>query len=314
MRLAQIMRCGRRTVAGRLLRPRTTNLIGQGLCTASGPLAGRALPIRRPCRHGRPRLHQPLRSSGLADAAADPALGEGAEYSTVTAGPMTWPPRSHGAGSLRESHVGQDVTICGWVDRNRDMGGLVFLDVRDHTGVLQVCTRCRSRLEADSRMGFDALSQPRVSHHHHGAGGLLPMSPHPPCCNNTSRSWASRRRTRKQARRRRGCAASGWCASRGCCGSARTQTPSSRPARRARHSSAPAFEGMLLPCSRHCSWHAPAVALDTPACPPPPIPPPAAPSSICGCSTPTPILCPCTHNPPRLTHTRGRRWSFWQRR
>jgi aspartyl-tRNA synthetase len=51
---------------------------------------------------------------------------------------MSWPSRSHGAGDVTEADVGQEVTVCGWVDRNRNLGGLGFMDIRDHTGLLQV--------------------------------------------------------------------------------------------------------------------------------------------------------------------------------
>jgi aspartyl-tRNA synthetase len=47
-------------------------------------------------------------------------------------------PRTHTCGQLRSSEVGQSVHLMGWVQGRRDHGGLVFLDVRDHTGLTQV--------------------------------------------------------------------------------------------------------------------------------------------------------------------------------
>ncbi len=46
--------------------------------------------------------------------------------------------RSHYCGQLRESHIGDEVSLCGWVHRRRDHGGVIFLDVRDHHGIVQV--------------------------------------------------------------------------------------------------------------------------------------------------------------------------------
>jgi len=46
--------------------------------------------------------------------------------------------RSHTCGALRAEHVGQDARLSGWVQRKRDHGNLLFIDLRDHYGVTQV--------------------------------------------------------------------------------------------------------------------------------------------------------------------------------
>nr|WP_024968337.1 aspartate--tRNA ligase [Pantoea sp. IMH] len=46
--------------------------------------------------------------------------------------------RTEYCGQLNLSHVGQQVTLCGWVNRRRDLGSLIFIDMRDREGIVQV--------------------------------------------------------------------------------------------------------------------------------------------------------------------------------
>src|SRR5574340_1204959 len=49
--------------------------------------------------------------------------------------------RSHTCGELRASDIGKDVVLLGWVHRSRDLGALVFFDVRDRHGLTQIVAR-----------------------------------------------------------------------------------------------------------------------------------------------------------------------------
>jgi aspartyl-tRNA synthetase len=78
--------------------------------------------------------------------------------------------RSDTCGSLRAAHVGREVTLLGWVHRVRDLGALVFLDVRDRSGLAQVVVQdgqafldAAKHLRAEFVIGVKGTVRPRAA-------------------------------------------------------------------------------------------------------------------------------------------------------
>ena len=60
--------------------------------------------------------------------------------------------RTHTCGELTAPHVGQDVVLLGWVHRVRDLGGVMFFDIRDRHGLTQVVVRDAALEEKAKRL------------------------------------------------------------------------------------------------------------------------------------------------------------------
>src|SRR5216683_1300676 len=59
--------------------------------------------------------------------------------------------RTHPCGGLRPGDVGSDAVLLGWVHRVRDLGGVLFIDVRDRAGISQVVVRDDEALLAQAK-------------------------------------------------------------------------------------------------------------------------------------------------------------------
>src|ERR1700747_3115584 len=65
--------------------------------------------------------------------------------------------RTQEAGTLRAAHAGEHVVLAGWVARRRDHGGVVFIDLRDASGLVQVVWRGEEAIRHELRAEFCVL-------------------------------------------------------------------------------------------------------------------------------------------------------------
>jgi len=66
--------------------------------------------------------------------------------------------RDQFCGQVTEQYLDQSVQVCGWVDRRRDHGGVIFIDLRDHTGIVQVV------VEPDNQKAFQIADSARYEY------------------------------------------------------------------------------------------------------------------------------------------------------
>eukprot|EP00899_Mesostigma_viride_P006975 jgi/Mesvir1/16279/Mv08521-RA.2 len=88
------------------------------------------LPSKEQRRHTRP----------VTQCCASQATGTVVSASKDAAETLQWPTRSRPCGKFDATAVDSDVTVCGWVDRQRSHGGVAFVNMRDFSGIVQVTT------------------------------------------------------------------------------------------------------------------------------------------------------------------------------
>ena len=79
---------------------------------------------------------------------------------------LEWPSRDRLAGTLRDGDVGAEATLCGWIDKSRDRGGIAFADVRDHSGIAQIVADEDASAEVREVLAADGVVQAAYGEYH----------------------------------------------------------------------------------------------------------------------------------------------------
>ncbi len=85
--------------------------------------------------------------------------------------------RTHTCGELRESHIGQDALLLGWVHRIRDLGGLVFIDIRDRHGLTQIVFEQPGQCERARQVRSEFVIGVRGTVRHRAGDAVNPKMP-----------------------------------------------------------------------------------------------------------------------------------------
>ena len=128
-RTRSTLRCARTTVKS-AANPSSTTCLGLGLRRASVASTTTTAASRRR-----------FATSKRANDASSSSSSSSRKVVTCRAGATTrleWPRRDAYAGELTDADCGREVTLCGWIDKSRDMGGISFADVRDQSGFAQI--------------------------------------------------------------------------------------------------------------------------------------------------------------------------------
>ena len=84
---------------------------------------------------------------------------------------MTGLKRTHFCGDLRMEDVNQEVMVCGWVPEQRDLGQLIFIDLRDRTGVVQLAFDDHTNREIFEK-AFSARAEFVLATERHSSGAF----------------------------------------------------------------------------------------------------------------------------------------------